>query len=307
MKALQLAIAVSMACIQRCCSIHAVPLLSPPTVQSEGILMSPEDLVAATLPWQGMGSPWKSPSTWSKRHPRFSRSTAPVHNPWDIGVDEFISSGGSHTSGTGLATHMPPIIADSRDLSRVPSQPTMDQMNYKTVSLQPMPISGPAMVAHGYKPTGFYADPAAGPSGVSLLQIRSRARVRAREGSYYLTAPPTLHPVLTNGILGFTQGGSQNMGPDMMRPPEFQPAVSAERHFRPNKRLMWDSFDAQAMSKVAPTVGASSWMIPPVFDFTSADTDQLNQLLHKAPKQRAKSGYEEVPMWPGRPPRPLFD
>ena len=40
---------------------------SPPTVQSEGILMSPEDLVAATLPWQGMGSPWKSPSTWSKR------------------------------------------------------------------------------------------------------------------------------------------------------------------------------------------------------------------------------------------------
>ena len=44
---------------------------------------------------------------------------------------------------------------------------------------QPMPISGPAMVAHGYKPNGYYTNPntafAAG-SSMALLQIRTHLR-----------------------------------------------------------------------------------------------------------------------------------
>lgn len=291
-----------------------MPLLSPPQVLTEDLLISPEALVAASLPWQGMGSPWKTPRAWAHRQSKYKRSTSPVHNPWDVGVDEFISSGGTHSSGSAILGRPPPVI-DAE--TRTSVQPGLEQQGYKIVSLQPMPISGPALVAHGYKPSGSYANPltpgAAG-RGAAFIQLHTRLRARAQEDPVkpWLTSVPSVHPLdpyIKSGQLGSTEPGNSEPGPDLMMPPKYQPSTMASRHFMAAKRLMWDSFDAQAMSKVAPTVGATSWMVRPVFDFRSAKTDKLNKLLFKAQTQRSSPppAYEQVPMWPGQPPRPLFD
>lgn len=178
-----------------------------------------------------------------------------------------------------------------------------------------MPISGPAMVAHGYKPNGYYKNPnvafAAG-SSMALLQIRAHLRGRVRASPKWLLNKPIAIKPSYMGQIGYTVPGNEELGlaPGVIPTLNInQPGSMAARYSVPNTRLGFDSLHAQAMSKVAPTVGTTSWLVRPVFDFDSSNKDVLNKLLYKAQIQRAAPppAYEQVPMWPSQPPRPLFD
>jgi hypothetical protein len=142
----------------------AAVVSTPVEPKSTALKVSPEDLVKASLPWEGMDKP-----------AMMSRGAFPRTEPWDTATDstQHVPFGNYHT----MPAHPPPFIPGDVDHAaehKAAAKRVDDWV--KQVHTPSMPAIGPAFYGHQLKPTGYYPNPLTryAPNlvaGTSFLQV----------------------------------------------------------------------------------------------------------------------------------------
>eukprot|EP00939_MAST-03C_sp_MAST-3C-sp1_P004875 g4875.t1 len=156
--------------------VPRVPAGVPVFPKQEMMNLSPEQLVRASLPWQGMDTPWRQPggpgavgNAW--RLSKFARMNYARREPWDMDRDTDQNAPFDNEIEAPVPSHAPPYYAGDGEQSA--NQKMNDPTWERVVLAPPLIPNGPAQYGHGYKPAGYYRHPfkRLGTSQNSPLQV----------------------------------------------------------------------------------------------------------------------------------------
>eukprot|EP00938_MAST-03A_sp_MAST-3A-sp1_P003848 g3848.t1 len=142
--------------------VPKVPAGVPVFPRQEMMNLSPEQLVRASLPWQGMDTPWRQPggpgavgNAW--RLSKFARANFARREPWDTDQDVSQDAPFDNSQEAPVPGHPPPYyIGDGdEDAGKKLPDPTWQRI----VMAPPLLPNQPAQYGHGYKPAGYYRHP----------------------------------------------------------------------------------------------------------------------------------------------------
>ena len=154
----------------------AVPVLAPVNVRTEELKLSPEQLVVASMPWEGMDKPEAQ-----------RRGVFPRQNPWDSPSDSTLHRPFGHQAL--IPPRPPPFIPGDVDVTHEQQgkERYMDQWIRQSVTPS-LPAMGPAYYARDMKPENYYLNPLVkhspfySPISLRFLQTGARTAVAATHG-----------------------------------------------------------------------------------------------------------------------------
>lgn len=143
--------------------VPRVPAGVPVFPNQEMLNLSPEQLVRASLPWQGMDTPWRQPggpgavgNAW--RLSKFARMNFARRQPWDTDTDVDQNAPFDSSVQSPVPAHPPPFVLGGdghEEVNKKLNDPTWERI----VNLPLMLPNAPAQYGHGYKPAGYYRHP----------------------------------------------------------------------------------------------------------------------------------------------------
>jgi len=165
--------------------VPKVPAGMPVFPTQDALDLSPEQLVRASLPWQGMDTPWRSPggagavgNAW--RLSKVARTNFARREPWDVDSDVNQDAPFDNSQDAPVAGHPPPYYIGDGDFDQ--NKKMNDPSWTRVVLAPPLLPNGPAQYGHGYKPPGYYPNPF-NRKDATFLELGSRMRQRLSHGA----------------------------------------------------------------------------------------------------------------------------
>jgi len=171
--------------------IPKVPAGMPVFPTQDPLDLSPEQLVRASLPWQGQDTPWRQPggagavgNAW--RLSKFARQNFARREPWDVDADINQDAPFDNAQDAPVAGHPPPYYIGDGDFDQ--NKKMNDPTWTRIIHAPPLLPNGPAQYGHGYKPPGYYPHPFArlgteGGENQAFLELGSHVKRRLLRGS----------------------------------------------------------------------------------------------------------------------------
>ena len=322
--------------------VPKVPAGMPVFPQQEMLNLSPEQLIRASLPWQGMDTPWRQPggpgavgNAW--RLSKFARMNYARREPWDTDTDVDQNSPFDNSVGAPVPAHPPPYYIGDGDheSNKKMNDPTWERV----VIAPPLLPNGPAQYGHGYKPPGYYQHPfkRLGTSNNAPVQVfletneRTEGR-RALRGRKEREISTTTEDVPSVSLLEVRIGSSSSPTVDGTVGASPQDVVGLPpKQFLANSNMVTnlafpqspqraplDSLpfmtqDTNLMRAAVPETGTDMLMRPTALSYRTYGKNGANdqeraekmifQHLEQTPTDAGPANYA---LYPPRPPQPLF-
>jgi len=326
--------------------VPKVPAGVPVFPKQEMMNLSPEQLVRASLPWQGMDTPWRQPggpgavgNAW--RLSKFARMNYARREPWDTDRDVDQDAPFDNSISAPVAMHPPPYYIGDGDheANKKLNDPTWERV----VLAPPLLPNGPAQYGHGYKPPGYYHHPfkRLGTSTNNPVQVflEEKEKVAVAEGSRSERSDTTTGKPKRTHLRGSSfalleieetptiTGVSKAKPWEVLGVPPTHwlsnPKMTTNTQFATQpisgqiSSLHFDSEDTKVMSRVAPApVTGVDMMIPPTalssrqFDVKEPIEQLQKKFFQNLDIPPAGEGgpytQDTQGLYPPRPPEPLF-
>ena len=306
----------------------SVPVTAPVNVKSTLLKLSPEQLVVASMPWEGMDQPEAQRKT-----------IFPRQDPWDTPPDSTMHRPFGHYAA--IPARPPPFIPGDVDTTNEEIGNDRSEQEWMRQSRVPsLPAVGPAFYGRDSKPDNYYLNPLVKHSAtaapiMSLLEILPE-KVHPSQHSRLLRRHRSTPPTALLETLSKSTGNTYWLRQHPQR--QQSPHLQLQRMEAVGVHLQSTGpppiGDAKGPSPfIIPPVGtnneATEGMAPPALavlgdqsqDMTVAPrvqqfTGSMNwekDLKDGKPLPGSQpyandhpSGYQQQPLWPPAPPEPLF-
>jgi hypothetical protein len=295
----------------------SVPVTAPVNVKSSLLKLSPEQLVVASMPWEGMDQPEAQ-----------RRAIFPRQDPWDTAPDSTMHRPFGHYAA--ITAHPPPFIPGDVDTTNEElGKERLNEQDWMRQSRVPsLPAVGPAFYGRDMKPENYYLNPLAKHSQfaapiLSLLEtkqmplMKRRLRHRSSTNSFIETSARSTGNSYWNQYLQRLQEvgvhvkaavsspdelGGFDAGSDKFKARKFSiPPVAINKGFDGTPPALAVLGHQNADQTVAPRVqqfvGVMDWQ---------KELKEGKPLPVRPYATDHPSGYQQQPLWPPAPPEPLF-
>ena len=314
--------------------VPKVPAGVPVFPRQEMMNLSPEQLVRASLPWQGMDTPWRQPggpgavgNAW--RLSKFARANFATRQPWDTDSDVSQDAPFDNSQEAPVPGHPPPYYIGDGDHEAAKKLP--DATWQRIVMAPPLLPNQPAQYGHGYKPAGYYRHPfkKLGTNNNAPVQsflemsennnsnnrIVRKRRLRGASSFLELGSKPIdgMVRVSIDQLVGALPEGDPT-NPTRTMPMSGPPAPPMTASLN---SLHFDSYDAVMMRQMMGQAGEKGDLMLPPSRHVSELPDIFRRLNEPpAPSSNAYAKglylYSKYPkplgegLYPSKPPEPLF-
>ena len=125
----------------------SIPVTAPINVRSTALKLSPEQLVVASMPWEGMDQPEAQ-----------RRAIFPRQDPWDTAPDSTLHRPFGHYAA--IPARPPPFIPGDVDTNNEAQGKAREAEEWMRQSIVPsLPAVGPAFYGRDSKPENYYLNP----------------------------------------------------------------------------------------------------------------------------------------------------